>query len=154
MFSTTYIIILALGLIVIILAVHAILIERRLRSLFNGQNAKSLENIIHDMQNRLNSHNAHAVKNTSDINNLNDRLKTRIRNVNTIRFKPFEDAGSNQSFAIAIMDDNHNGVILSSLYTRERMSVFAKPIKSGKSEYELTNEERSVLESAKQESAN
>lgn len=154
MFSTTYIIILALSLIVIILAIHAILIERRLRSLFNGQNAKSLENIIHDMQNRLNSHNAHAVKNTSDINNLNDRLKTRIRNVNTIRFKPFEDAGSNQSFAIAIMDDNYDGVILSSLYTRERMSVFAKPIKSGKSEYELTNEERSVLESAKQESAN
>ncbi len=154
MFSTTYIIILALGLIVIILAIHVILIERRLRSLFNGQNAKSLENIIHDMQNRLNSHNAHAVKNTSDINNLNDRLKTRIRNVNTIRFKPFEDAGSNQSFAIAIMDDNYDGVILSSLYTRERMSVFAKPIKSGKSEYELTNEERSVLESAKQESAN
>jgi hypothetical protein len=154
MFSPTYIIILTLAIIVIILAINAILMHRRLKSLFSGQNAKSLEDIIHDMQSRLNSHNAHAVKNTNDINNLNDRLKNRIRNISTIRFKPFEDAGSNQSFAIAIMDDNHDGVILSSLYTRERMSVFAKPIRDGKSEYELTSEERNVLESAKQEKNN
>lgn len=154
MFSPTYIIIFILAIVIIVLAIHAILIERRLKSLFNGQNAKSLESIIHDMQSRLNSHNAHAVKNTNDINNLNDRLKNRIRNISTIRFKPFEDAGSNQSFAIAIVDDNHDGVILSSLYTRERMSVFAKPVRNGKSEYELTNEERNVLESAKQETIN
>ena len=50
-----------------------------------------------------------------------------------------------------MIDDESNGVVLSSLDTRDRMSVFAKPIKSGKSEYELTNEEKSVLESAKQE---
>lgn len=125
--------------------------NRKLRSLFQGNDAKSLESIIYDMQSRLNAHNAHAVKNTNDIYNLANRLKTRIRNVSTIRFKPFEDAGSNQSFAIAIVDDNQDGVILSSLYTRERMSVFAKPVKNGKSEYELTNEERNVLESAKQE---
>lgn len=151
MFSTTYIAIGILVILVIILIIHAFVLERKLRSLFQGQKAKSLESVIHDMQSRLNAHNAHAVKNTNDIHNLAERLKTRIRNVSTLRFKPFEDAGSNQSFAIAIMDDNQDGVILSSLYTRERMSVFAKPIKNGKSEYELTSEERNVLESSKQE---
>ncbi len=151
MFSPIYIIAIVLTIIVIILIIHAIFLERRLKSIFQGQNGKSLENIIHDMQSRLNAHNAHAVKNANDIANLNDKLKNRIRNVSTLRFKPFEDAGSNQSFAIAIIDDNADGVILSSLYTRDRMSVFAKPVRNGKAEYELTNEEKSVLESAKQE---
>ncbi len=151
MFSPLYITIIVLALIAIILAVHAILLERRLRSLFRGQQVRSLEHVIQDMQSRLNQQNAHAVKNTNDISQLSDKLRTRIRNVATLRFKPFEDAGSNQSFAIAILDDEQSGVVLSSLYTRERMSVFAKPIKNGKSEYELTSEEKSVIESSKQE---
>ncbi|OGI77412.1 hypothetical protein A3C57_02215 [Candidatus Nomurabacteria bacterium RIFCSPHIGHO2_02_FULL_33_12] len=151
MFSPLYITIAILILIVFILIIHTFVLEHRLRSLFRGQKGQSLEKVIQDMQNRLNSHNAQAVKNSNDINNLSNRLRSRIRNVSTLRFKPFEDAGSNQSFAIAMIDDESNGVVLSSLDTRDRMSVFAKPIKSGKSEYELTNEEKSVLESAKQE---
>jgi len=40
-------------------------------------------------------------------------------------------------------------VVFSSLYSRERMSVFAKPIKNNKSEYELSAEEKEALEKAK-----
>jgi hypothetical protein len=47
------------------------------------------------------------------------------------------------------MNDENDGVIMSSLYARDRMSIFAKPIKSGKSEFELTAEEKEVLEKAK-----
>ena len=69
-----------------------------------------------------------------------------IRNIKTIRFNPFADSGSNQSFATAIVDDHGNGVILSSLYSRERMSVFAKPIENGVPKYDLTEEEAQVLD--------
>lgn len=151
MFSPLLITVYILGFITLILGIHAIVLERRLRRLFQGQNGKSLEKTIMDIQSRLQAYNAHIIKNSEDINNITNKLRKRIRNVSTLRFKPFEDAGSTQSFAIAIVDDEANGVILSSLYTRERMSVFAKPIKNGKSEYELTNEEKNVLESAKQE---
>lgn len=150
MFSTSFLIILTLCVIVLILTIHAFILENRLKKLFRGENGKSLEKIIAEMQSRLNAHNAHAVKNSNDIMNLAENMKSRIRSVKSMRFKPFEDAGSNQSFAIAIIDDHQDGVVLSSLYTRDRMSVFAKPITKGKSEYELTNEEKNVLESAKQ----
>ena len=83
-----------------------------------------------------------------DITNINKKLKKSIRGVETVRFNPFGDQGSNQSFAISMLDEEGNGLVLSSLYSRERMSVFAKPIKSGKSEYELSNEEREVLSKA------
>ncbi len=67
----------------------------------------------------------------------------------TIRFNPFPDQGSNQSFAVGMLDEDGDGVVFSSLYSRERMSIFAKPIKNGKSEYELTAEEKNVLDKAR-----
>lgn len=148
MFSTSFLIILVLALLVLILMIHAFLLEKRLKKIFQGKNGKSLEDIIMDMQNRINTNQAYTENNKASIDVLNSQMKKRIRNIKTMRFKPFEDAGSTQSFAIAMVDDEQNGVVISSLYTRERMSVFAKPITNGKSEYELTNEEKSVLESA------
>jgi hypothetical protein len=151
MFSTTIIIILGLSLVILSLVIHAFILEKRLKKLLQGKNGKDLESVIIDMQNRINTNMENGSKNSADINTLNQKMRKRIRNIQTMRFKPFEDAGSTQSFAIAIVDDEENGVVLSSLYTRERMSVFAKPITSGKSEYELTSEEKTVLESAKSE---
>jgi hypothetical protein len=148
MFSTSLLIILVLALLVLVLLIHAFLLEKRLKNIFQGKNAKNLEDVIIDMQNRINTNQIYSERNKAEIDILNNKMKKRIRNIQTMRFKPFEDAGSTQSFAIAMIDDEQNGVVISSLYTRERMSVFAKPIISGKSEYELTNEEKSVLESA------
>jgi hypothetical protein len=65
-----------------------------------------------------------------------------------MRFNPFIDAGSNQSFAIALINDEGNGIVMSSLYARDRMSIFAKPIVNGKSEFELSSEEKDVLNKA------
>ena len=48
-----------------------------------------------------------------------------------------------------MQNEEGDGLVISSLYARERMSVFAKPIKNGKSEYELTQEEIEVINKAK-----
>ena len=47
-----------------------------------------------------------------------------------------------------MLNEEGDGVVFSSLYSRERMSVFAKPIKNNKSEYELTSEEKEALKKA------
>jgi hypothetical protein len=80
------------------------------------------------------------------------RLKKTITGVETIRFNPFKGDGSggNQSFATAFLTEEKNGVIISSMYGRERMSIFAKPIKNSIStQGELTEEEKEALEKAK-----
>ncbi len=94
------------------------------------------------------------LKNTQiEINNhlitVDSRLNKSIRKVETVRFNPFLDAGGNQSFAISFINDEGNGVVLSSLYARDRMSIFAKPITGGKSEFELSSEEKEVLKKSK-----
>ncbi|MCX6747604.1 MAG: DUF4446 family protein, partial [Candidatus Nomurabacteria bacterium] len=84
-----------------------------------------------------------------DISTLYDKSKKSISGLETLRFNPFPDQGSNQSFAISMLNEEKDGVVISSLYSRERMSVFAKPIKKGKSEYELSDEEKEVLDKTK-----
>jgi hypothetical protein len=79
------------------------------------------------------------------------RLKRSSQAIHTVRFNPFKGTGSggNQSFATAILNQNEDGVVVSSIYSREHTSVFSKPIKKGSSEYELSNEEKEAVEEAR-----
>ena len=81
------------------------------------------------------------------------KSKESIRNVEMLRFNPFEEQGSNQSFSASLINENGEGLILSSLYGRDRVSFFAKPVSLFKSSYELSVEEKTVLEKTKQKNA-
>lgn len=122
--------------------------ELRLKKFFGGKRATELENVLGSIQNGLS-----GIEGTHDeikrrLLGAEKRLAKSIRSIKTIRFNPFTDSGSNQSFATAIIDDHGDGVVLSSLYSRERVSVFAKPVVKGKPQYDLTEEEAKVLEEA------
>lgn len=71
-----------------------------------------------------------------------------VQKVGFLRFNPFGDTGSNQSFAVCLLDRADNGFILSSLYTREGVRVYAKEIKAGSSKHQLSEEEKRVLAQA------
>ncbi|WP_255451185.1 DUF4446 family protein [Sporomusa sp. KB1] len=70
---------------------------------------------------------------------------TAIQNLGIVRFNAFEDTGSDLSFALALLDQNKNGVVLSSIYGRNESRVYAKPILDGQSTYHLTAEEKAAL---------
>jgi hypothetical protein len=72
-----------------------------------------------------------------------------IQKVGIVRFNPFSDVGSDQSFSAALLDGEDNGVIITSLYTREGNRVYGKPIKNGKSVYLLSDEEKQAINQAK-----
>lgn len=137
------------GLIVIGQIIWIFKTEKRLKRFFLGKKAKDLEDTIDNMQEEISKLKSQMSDAEKNLDNINQKLKKSIRGLDTIRFNPFPDQGSNQSFAIGMMNEEGNGVVLSSLYSRERMSIFAKPIKNHKSEFELTNEEKEVLEKAK-----
>ena len=68
-----------------------------------------------------------------------------------MRFNPFGGTtGGNQSFAVALLDEKHSGVVFSTLYARDRVGVYAKPVEAGASSFELTGEEREAIEKAKE----
>ncbi len=137
------------AIVILIGAFWVISTEKRLKKFFLGKKAKDLEDTIVSLEDSIVKLKSAKEKAEIEIVEINKKLKKSIRGVETIRFNPFPDQGSNQSFAIGMLNEDGDGVVLSSLYARERMSVFAKPVKNGKSEYELSTEERDVLEKAK-----
>ena len=80
---------------------------------------------------------------------LKKNSKFSIQGMGIVRFNPFKESGGNQSFSIALLNGNKDGMVITSLYGREGNRVFAKPIKKGKSEYLLTEEEKEAIEQAK-----
>ncbi len=138
-----------IGIAVIFGVFWVIVTEKRLKRFFLGKKAKDLEETIINLENDIANLKKTKDGMQKDITVINTKLKKSIRGLETIRFNPFPDQGSNQSFAIGMLNEEGDGVVFSSLYSRERMSVFAKPIKNNQSEYELSSEEKEALNRAK-----
>lgn len=83
---------------------------------------------------------------------LNKKTQGHIQKVASVRFNPYSDTGSNQSFALAFLDGSDNGVILLSLHGREGTRMYVKPVTNGKSRYDLSQEEKQALEEAMKKS--
>ncbi|MEK7104661.1 MAG: DUF4446 family protein, partial [Patescibacteria group bacterium] len=137
------------GMIVLISVVWAIRTEKRLKRFFSGKKGRDLEESIVLLEENISKLKSAKENTEKELVEVNKKLKKSVRGLETIRFNPFPDQGSNQSFAVGMLNEEGNGVVFSSLYSRERMSIFAKPVKNGKSEYELTTEEKEVLKKAK-----
>ena len=139
----------ALALILIILLILIVRLEYRMRRLLRGKNAESLEESIVNIQKDITRLLLAEKNNNIMLKNLDKRLKQSIRGLGVVRFNPFKGtSGSNQSFAVALLNEEGDGAVLSSLYSRERVSSFAKPIKNKTSEYELTPEEKEAINKA------
>lgn len=146
---STSILIYILSGVVTILLIWIALTEYRFKKFFAGTKAKNLEEVMIMLGDKMKDLEESQEKINSHLITVDKRLDKSIRSVETIRFNPFEEAGSNQSFAISFLNDEGDGVVMSSLYARDRMSIFAKPIMKGKSDFELSIEEKDVLEKSK-----
>lgn len=81
---------------------------------------------------------------------LDSDIASCIQKVGLVRYNAFKDVGSDLSFAIALLDRNDTGVVLNGLYGSESSNIYAKPIKGGVSNYQLSEEEKYALEIAEQ----
>lgn len=148
--DTTMMIYILLG-VTVILIIWIIRLETRISKLLQGKNVDSIEDAIIKLN--QDSKTLHAFRNDSIeyLKNIEARLKRSIQAVETIRYNPFKGTGSggNQSFATALINEKGDGAVISSLYSRDHVAVFSKPIKKFVSEFEMTEEERSALKSAK-----
>ena len=71
-----------------------------------------------------------------------------IQKIGIVRYNPFSEVGGNQSFSVALLDKKNNGLVITSLYTREGNRVYAKPIENGRSQYFLSEEEKEAISKA------
>ncbi|MGH2513376.1 MAG: DUF4446 family protein, partial [Candidatus Limnocylindrales bacterium] len=68
-----------------------------------------------------------------------------FQRIGLVRFNPFEDTGGNQSFALALLDAEEDGIVISSLHSRGTTRIYAKAVAAGRPEATLSNEESEAL---------
>ncbi len=128
--------------------IRLFILDKRLTNLLSGKHANNFEDVIDEFVKTSRRLDERTKLIAQEIDNINERLAKAIQKVHTIRFNPFRDQGGTQSFATCFMDENGDGLVISSLYSRDKVSVYAKPLKDGKSEYELSQEEKESIDKA------
>jgi hypothetical protein len=119
------------------------------KKLLNGTDNKSLEQLIFDT---LSLSNDIALENkeiSKRIKNIERDMQSCIQKVGIIRYNAFENVGSDQSFSIALLDNNDNGVVISGIYSRESSTTYAKKIVNGQSKHALSAEELQAISESK-----
>ncbi len=144
---TTMIIILFVGF--IILLVNNVKMNNKyknfMKKLGNGKNIEEdLENIMYKVD-RVEKQNAEIM---NFCKGLDEDLSKCIQKVGIVRYSAFKDTGSDLSFAVALLDENNDGVVFNGIYSREMSNIYAKPVEKGNSKYTLSNEELQAIDRA------
>jgi len=72
-----------------------------------------------------------------------------LRKVGLVRYDAFENIGGRQSFSMALLDETANGIVLTSLVSRQDIRVYAKPILAGATDGRLSDEEAAAIAQAR-----
>lgn len=123
-------------------------LKKKLKLLFDGGKAQDLEGVIFEQIKRLRK----TERGLKELNKFAEYLEKMalqsVQKVGVVRFNPFREIGSDQSFSIALLDPNDNGMTISGLFTREGTRLYVKPLANGQSKYPLSNEEKEAIETA------
>ena len=95
-------------------------------------------------------------RNSKDLELLGEKLnreiaenKKHLQKIGFKRYNPFTDTGGDQSFTTALLDDSGDGIMISSLHSRENTRLYAKKVEDGKVAGQvLSSEEQEVIKQA------
>ena len=133
----------------IILLVKLFSINKKYKTFINklgdGNNIEEdLENYMYRVE-RVEKQNAEI---RGLINTIDTNMENCIQKIGIVRYNAFKDTGSDLSFALAMLDEKNNGVVLNGIYSREMSNIYAKPVENGKSTYTISEEEQQAIQKA------
>ncbi|MFN3690569.1 MAG: DUF4446 family protein [Fimbriimonadales bacterium] len=122
---------------------------RRWKQLMTHSEGGSLEHTLYEtlrrvslMEETLKAHGNHLAQLQSQTNQC-------LQRVGLVRYDAFPDIGGQQSFALAVLNEQGDGVVISGIHSRQEMRVYAKPIQKRASPIGLSDEEQQALREAK-----
>jgi hypothetical protein len=141
----TYGVPMLLSLIVLFLIIRLYLVERRLNRLLKGSKRDNLEVIL---QKTVES-NHEIEKDLNELYDLCGKLQRAavdsLQNIGLCKFNALPDMGGDLSFALALLNNQGSGVVITSLAGRDDCRIYAKNIVHGKSPYLLSDEEKTAI---------
>lgn len=123
-------------------------IKKEYNKMAQGMSGINLEELLIHTNNDLGGIKGDIIKLDKNIKSLETKLTFAIQKVGFMRYNAFGDMGSDLSFSIALLDSFSNGFVLTSIYGRDNNVCYAKPIKDGKCNIQLSVEEIMVIDRA------
>lgn len=84
----------------------------------------------------------------SEIKTTKDKFAFTFQKIGFVKYNAFHDLKNKLSYTIALLDGFNNGLLLTTIYGRESCITYAKEVKSGTVNQELSNEEIEALRMA------
>jgi len=144
---------LAVLVIILLLVIISVLrsinhLESKYRRLMRGANGKNIEELVVNNLKVIEQAKQETEYVKQMYKSVDERLRQCIRKVSVVRYRAFEDVGSDLSYSIAFLDENTNGVIMTGIFGRNESTTYAKPIDNGISRYDLSLEEKLALKNS------
>lgn len=138
------------GLIGILVAVISLFKISRLtkhyNSLTSGVESKTLMKALEGIQKTLSEHERTSVITKNELKKIEAEMRTHIQTLTLKRFNPFSDTGGDQSFLLAMLDGNNDGIVITSLHSRENTRFYVKSVKGGVGiDHPLSPDEQKII---------
>jgi hypothetical protein len=126
-------------------------LERKMKRILVGKGSHTIEDSFVAINKDLKEFKGFTRDMEHYLQTVEYRLNRSLQSVETVRYNPFKGTGSggNNSFSTAFLNEQGDGVVLTSLYARDRISMFAKPIRNFASDHELSEEEQESINACK-----
>jgi hypothetical protein len=124
-------------------------LKSKYNKFMNGLSGASMEDVLENCIVKVNGVVEKSKEIEYQLNAVERNMYYCIQKVGLIRYNAFDNVGSDLSFSIAMLNNNEDGLVISSLYSRDSSSTYAKPITGGKSKYALSAEELQAIDSAR-----
>jgi len=105
---------------------------------------ESLKGVLKELKTLKNNFSGLA----KDLKELKIESRSHFKRIGFVRYNPFTGVGGDQSFSLALLDDYNNGIIITSLFSREGNRVYSKIIEKGVSPHVLSDEEKQAIKEA------
>ena len=123
-------------------------LRRRIDALTRGKDAESMEDTRLNVLERIESVEEAEQKMHRDIREIKENLKITYQKTGLVKYDAFREMSGALSYSLALLDKENNGVLISSMYSREGCYTYAKDIVNGGCKINLSEEEQEALKQA------
>ncbi|MCI8531231.1 MAG: DUF4446 family protein [Lachnospiraceae bacterium] len=142
----------AVLILLIILYLVCIVKMKKLRKAYNcfmkGKDMESMEEVLMKQFDRIKVLEEADREKRKEINSLKILMQKSYQKAGLVKYDAFREMSGKLSYALALLDQNDNGVIITSMYSRDGCFSYAKEVIMGESKINLSEEEQEALEKA------
>lgn len=124
--------------------------KQRYDHLLRGNNQElNLEEVLVSINDQLEKSNKEIRTIDQRAIDAKDKTMGAVSNMAVVNYDAFDGQTNGLSFSLCLLDNFHNGIILTNLYSNDGSTIYVKEIINGSSEKDLSQNELEALNKAK-----